>query len=101
MWFLLDCRHRLNVMGSATSEFLLFLQLGNFQPELVFLLHHCVEAYTKTIILGFSLLDLCSQIAHDLAERHLGQLCLLSLRELQIVGFTIVDEVCRRAHSLD
>ena len=74
MRFLLDCWHCLKVMGSTTSEFLLFLQLVDLQPELVLLLYDCVEANTETMILGFSFLDLCSQIAHDFAERHLGQL---------------------------
>ena len=93
-------RNRLS-LHSAASELLLLLKLIVLQLELIFLLQDCVKTCTQTLVFCLSILDLCSQIAHNLAERHLGQLLLFTLTEMHACSISIVEILYARTHSRD
>ena len=93
-------RNRLSLHSTA-SELLLLLKLIVLQLELILLFHDRVKTCTQTLVLDLSFLDLRSQIAHDLAERHFSQLRLLSLTELKHFSISIVEIINARAHSRD
>ena len=78
-------------LDSTASELLLLLKLVVLQLELVLLLHDRVKACTETLILRLGFLDLRPQVAHDLAERHFGQLLLLGLTEMKHFGIALIQ----------
>ena len=86
----MDRRNRLS-LDSAASELLLLLKLVVLQLELVLLLHDRVKACTETLILSLGFLDLGPKVAHDLTERHFGQLLLLGLTEMKHLRISLVE----------
>lgn len=88
-------RFRLN---SASSELLLLLQLVIFELELVFFFHDSIETSTQALILDFSLFDLWSQVAYDLAKWHFRQLLLFSLAKMKHFSISVIDFIDTRAH---
>ena len=102
----LDCRMTARFGGryerfrgnSTTSELLLLLQLVIFELKLVFLFHDSIKTSTQALVLDFSLFDLWSQVAYDLAKWHFRQLLLFSLAEMKHFSISLVNFIDTRAH---
>ena len=70
----------------------LFLQLLVLLLDLILLLDHLVQLITHRLVSLLFIFELVTQIRHDLRERHLCQLCLLTSRELHVRSSPVIHE---------